>query len=350
MGRKPTKNLNLPKGMRARVKPSGRTFYYLDTGGKPRREIPLGSDYIEAVKQWAQLTANAAAPMITFKDVADRYTKEVIPLKAPRTQKDNIKELENLMQFFNNPPIELDSMEPQHVRQYLDWRGKTAKTRANREKALLSHIFNFAREKGITANPNPCRGVQGFEEPGRDVYVEDDVFSLVYQAANQSLKDALDLAYLTGQRPADVLNMSVTHIKDNKLSVSQGKTKTKLRFNLVDEEGQTNALGALINQIAERKREKKISDVALVCGQSGMRLTASGLDNAFDRARAKAIKLNPEKAAAIKAFQFRDMRAKAGTDKAETQGLMQAQRQLGHKSIKTTEIYVRLGNIVSPTK
>lgn len=33
-----------------------------------------------------------------------------------------------------------------HVRGYLDKRGLAAKARANREKALLSHMFNKARE------------------------------------------------------------------------------------------------------------------------------------------------------------------------------------------------------------
>ena len=32
------------------------------------------------------------------------------------------------------------------IREYLDIRGQTAKVRANREKALFSHIYNKARE------------------------------------------------------------------------------------------------------------------------------------------------------------------------------------------------------------
>ena len=51
MGRKATVNLNLPTGMRARKrKKKGEViiWYYYDTGGKPRKEIPLGNDYIIA--------------------------------------------------------------------------------------------------------------------------------------------------------------------------------------------------------------------------------------------------------------------------------------------------------------
>lgn len=59
-----------------------------------------------------------------------------------------------------------------------------------------------------------------------------------------------------------------------------------------------------------------------------------------------------EAAAAAKCFQFRDLRAKAGTDKADATDLREAQQQLGHKSVKTTEIYLRAraSEKVTPTK
>lgn len=350
MGRKPTVNLNLPKGMRARPKAGGKLYYYLDTGGKPRKEIALGSDYIAAIQKWAELTVNQSAPAITFKDVTDRYQREALILKAPRTRKDNIIELAKLLEFFNDPPIDLESIEPLHVRQYLDWRGKTGKIRANREKALLSHVWNFAREKGITSLPNPCRGVKGFTEKGRDVYIEDTIYAAVYECASAPLKDALDLAYLTGQRPADVRKMSVTDFRDGMLAVDQGKTGARLRLLTAGPDGDLNDLGLLLDRIAQRKRVKKVTDIALVCGANGMRITEAGLDNAFDRARVKAMAKNPVMAAQIKAFQFRDLRAKAGTDKSDSDGMREAQRQLGHASMKMTEHYVRKGKVVTPTR
>jgi integrase len=353
MGRKSTANLNLPKGMRARQQKSGRIFYYLDTGRKPRHEIPLGSDYAEAVRQWAELTVTGKAPAVTFSEVAARYKKEIIPTKAPRTQKDNLSELSKLLEFFNDPPI--DEIHPVDVRQYLDWRGATAKVRANREKALLSHIWNFARERGITALANPCKGVQGFKESGRDVFINDDVFEAVRIAASAAVRDAMDLAYLTGQRPADTLKMRETDIRDGKLTVKQGKTGKTVRMNLYDESGLLNGLGRLIENITSRKKGSAVRNLSLIISQGGFALSTSGLDNGFERARIKAADLADKNglldlASRIRGFQFRDLRAKAGTEKADTDGLMEAQRQLGHSSVKMTEHYVRLGQIVTPTK
>ena len=361
MGRKPTTNLNLPKGMRARQKNSGRVYYYLDTGSKPRHEIPLGSDYIEAVRQWAALTVTGDAPAITFRQVAERYTREIIPTKAPRTQKDNLVELANLYKFFDDPPCNLEEIEPVHVRRYLDWRGATAKVRANREKSLLSHIWNYARERGFTALANPCKGVKGYRESGRDVYIDDDVFAAVKAVASQAVQDAMDLAYLTGQRPADTLKMRETDIRDGMLTVKQGKSFRDgkagkiLRLRLKDDAGALNALGQLIEEFLKRKRGESVRNLALVISKGGYAFTASGLDNGFERARVKAAAAAEKSgqanlAAKIRGFQFRDLRAKAGTEKADSDGLMEAQRQLGHSSSKMTEHYVRLGQIVTPTK
>ncbi|WP_065470294.1 tyrosine-type recombinase/integrase [Xanthomonas bromi] len=50
-------------------------------------------------------------------------------------------------------------------------------------------------------------------------------------------------------------------------------------------------------------------------------------------------------------FQFRGLRAKAGTDKADSAGDIR-QAQLGHASVTTTEIYVRKrkGAKATPTR
>lgn len=348
MGRKSTVNLNLPARMRARAKAGGKIWYYYDTGGKPRREIPLGCEYTAAVRRWAELQGDqpgSTGKLITFKQVADRYIREVVPTKAARTQRDNITELAWLLKFFNDPPAPLESIKPAHIRHYLDWRS-TSKVRANREKALFSHIWNMARAWEITDKPNPCAGIKGYTETGRDIYIEDDVLNAVWQIADPALRDALDLAYLTGQRPADTLSMRATDIRDGNLVVHQGKTGEKLRIAIVGE------LAALLSRIEERKKGYRVHTLSLICTETGRALTAGALKSRFDKARITAAKANPALAESIKAFQFRDLRAKAGTDKADSDGMREAQMQLGHKTMAMTEHYVRSrrGEKVNPTK
>ncbi|MDP2762747.1 MAG: tyrosine-type recombinase/integrase, partial [Sideroxyarcus sp.] len=78
---------------------------------------------------------------------------------------------------------------------------------------------------------------------------------------------------------------------------------------------------------------------------NGQRFTYSMLRLHFDNAR--------EVAGVDKGkFQFRDLRAKAATDKTESSDIHQAQKQLGHTTVTMTEHYVRgrRGEKVSPTK
>ena len=112
MGRKPIKPDSVTR-LRKRTQRSGNVFYYYDLGGKPRKEIALGSDYGMAIIEYAKLeksrTSSALVQTIlTFAYVAEIYMKEVVPTKAPATQKDNARELKQLLSFFNDPPAPLE--------------------------------------------------------------------------------------------------------------------------------------------------------------------------------------------------------------------------------------------------
>jgi integrase len=342
MGRTPSRNKNLPAGMRARHRGKFGTYYYLDTGNLPRKEISLGKDYVLAVQKWAELTsARPMGDLVTFRYAAERYMSDILPSKAPATQKDNLRELNQLYKFFDDPPAPLETIDPVHVRQYLDFRS-SAKVRANREKALLSHIWNYAREHGLTNRENPCRGVKGYKESGRDVYVDDKIYELVLKHAELPLKDAIELAYLTGQRPADVLKCARSDIKDGELWVTQDKTGARLRIKV---EG---TLADLIKRISSRK----VMSLSLINALNGSPMTKSMLRGAFDRARDAAVIAHPELESQIREYQFRDLRAKAGTDKEESDGMAAAKDQLGHTSETMTAHYVRhrKGKLVTPTK
>ena len=356
MGRKPTVNLHLPRRMRARRR--GKiTYYFYDWGGKPRREESLGTDYVKAVGRWAEIEQDQTPreAVATFGAAVTAYLRDVFPLKAPRTQIDNEKELAFLRKVFvDSAPLE--DIEPQHVKQYMRWRHEVAvewfrkkgqpvpqnagHVRANREIALFSHIFNHAREIGLTSAPNPCAGVRKNSESGRDVYVEDDVFQRVYACADQPTRDAMDLAYLAGQRPQDTLSYDERDIRDGFIAIGQGKTGQKLRIEVVGE------LQEVIDRIRARKVGLKVVSTALVINEKGERMTLGALQKRFSAARARA-------GVPVGDFQFRDLRAKAGTDKTDSSGdIRQAQRQLGHKSLTMTEHYVRKrrGEKVGPTR
>jgi integrase len=244
-------------------------------------------------------------------------------------RRDNDKELANLLKVFAHMPV--DAIAPVHIRKYMDIRGQVAKVRANREKALFSHIFNKAREWGYTAGQNPCQGVKGFKEFGRTRYVTDAEFDLVRSHADFTVVDAMDLALLTGQLPADVLKLKRSDIRDGALWIVQNKTGARLGVEV------TGELSAVVERINGRTRNA--IGAYLIQDENGQPLTQCALRSRFDKARTLA-KVD---------FQFRDLRAKAAT---YTGDLAHSQKRLAHKHRDMTEHYVRArkGERVKPLR
>lgn len=227
---------------------------------------------------------------------------------------------------------------------------RSTKVRANREITLLSHVFNLAREWGFTAKENPCRGVRKNKEEPRDFYADKDVWDYVYSAAPEELEDAMDIAYLTGQRPGDVRKMMITDIRDNTLHVKQGKTTKFLRI-LLEVHGVRSELGKVVDRVMARSR--KVRSLYLVSTPAGQPLNKGTLRISFDAARAKAAAKasadgNVALSRRIREFQFRDIRPKAAR---EISNLEAASKLLGHTEQQITrKVYRRIGEAAKPTR
>lgn len=209
-------------------------------------------------------------------------------------------------------------------------------------------MFTIAREWGLTSNANPCFGVRRNKEKPRDYYAGQGVWDAVYADAVQELKDAMDLAYLTGQRPADVLKTATTDLNSGFLMVGQGKTEKRLRIRLEEE----SSLSEFIDGLLERRSSCGIKTSTLITNSSGLRMSKQMLRNCWDEAREKAAaKASTEGdsalASSIRQFQFRDIRPKAASEIE----LAHASRLLGHSTGEITKkVYRRVGEIVQPRK
>ncbi|SMC24279.1 Site-specific recombinase XerD [Andreprevotia lacus DSM 23236] len=323
MGRLKSKNRDLPARMFAREGVKGTTYYYLaDKPEGGRKWVNLGRDKVAAIKLYADLdnVQPEAKPENLFSEVVARYKREVYLSKKPATQRDNDREFAKLLAVFGALPI--DNIKPVHVRKYMDMRGKKAKIRANREKALLSHLFNMARSWGLTESPNPCDGIKGFKETGRDKYVFDDEFRAVYEAAEQPLRDAMDLYLLMGQRVSDALKLKRTDIRDGRIWTRQGKTGKLVGMLIAGE------LEVVIKRILARAPAGKVIPLHLLLDAKGEGMTYAKLRRMFDQAREKS----------GVTFQLRDLRAKSATDE---DSLLVANERLAHSNMTMTKHYRR---------
>jgi hypothetical protein len=87
-----------------------------------------------------------------MRQVFDQYVRDILPKKKPSMQRESRLCLSQLRLAFDSAPI--DAVRPEDIARYRD--ARSAPVRANREIALLSHVFNMAREWGFTQETIPA--------------------------------------------------------------------------------------------------------------------------------------------------------------------------------------------------
>ena len=138
---------------------------------------------------------------------------------------------------------------------------------------------------------------------------------------------------------SDVLAFSKNDFRKAELNICQAMTGNKLRMSV------TGELAAVVERVKARKQTYTICNTALVVNEHGSPVSLAMLQRRWVEAR---------KAAGFSAaLQFRELRAKAGTDKTDSSGdVRQAQQQLGHSSVVMTKhcVRARRGSKVTPTR
>lgn len=324
MARRPSVNTNLPPMMRARVR-GDVTYYYYDTGAKPRKELPLGTDYVMAVRKWSELhqAATNVKPTVAWAIAKYQASPQFLDVSTG-TQKDYSYAFDQLAKHFGDAP--LDEVRPSHITLYIDKRSAQSRHRALREKAVFSMLFAWCMAREYCTS-NPVALIKTKRLPGRkNVYIDDDKYQALYDRASVDLRDAIDLAYYTGQRPADVLAMRETDIKNGYLWVTQRKTDKPLKIKV------TGELAMLITRIQARKATLPHQADWLLVDEKGHPLTKPKLRLRFESARMAAGLTSAE-------YQFRDLRRKAAAELRDTSGIASAQNLLGHSHQAMTEHY-----------
>ncbi|WP_139557975.1 tyrosine-type recombinase/integrase [Methylotetracoccus oryzae] len=311
------------KGLPQRVYRSHGAYYFVD---EDQKWIRLGKTEAEMYAELAKLRLER--PAVTMADIFARYAGEVLPQKAVRTRKDNERELAILGKAFGH--MTPSKITPQQIYQYMD--ARAAPVRANREKALLSHVFRYAVRWGLVAD-NPCRLVSRNAEKPRTRYVEDHEYESVHALAPEPIRAAMQIAVLTGMRQADILALTLQQCRDDGIHVQQSKTGKRQIFEW------TEGLKAAYN--LARATPRRIESMYLIVTREGLKFSSSGFQTAWQRLMAKCL----TSGALAERFNFHDLRAKAGSEHTD------AMRLLGHQSPTTTRrVYERKPDKVKPIR
>ena len=341
MGRRRKTDHHLPKRVYRR---RGR-YYWFPSPKESQRigktAVLLGATYEEAMVRWAEVANGLVSPnRHSMNDLMDRYMMEVAPNKSPKSYKNNLSQIKPLRQFFGH--LDLQNITPVLIYQYLDSRAITP-VAANREKALLSHILAYGIRWGhITTNP--CRETKNLVEPRRSRYVTDEEYMTVWSIGSPTVRNMMDLSYLTGLRKADILRIKLRDISDDGVLVKIGKSRRsgvpakEMLFEWTDE---------LKTVVARSKKSKSvIRGMTLISTRKGQPYTTDGFSSIWQRTVAKAMR---EKKL-IESFRFHDIRRKSATDAENLYGREFARRLLGHDDPRTTAIYISGIQRIKPLK
>jgi hypothetical protein len=227
-------------------------------------------------------------------------------------------------------PATWDQVEMPQLVEYLEKR--SAKTQANREMAVLSIVWNYARKKGYTKLPWPAAGMEKSKwknkEQARTIAVTDVLFAAVYSEAGSLLRDAMDLASATGLRLTDCRTVQIP--PGDVLRVRASKTGKNAEFSISESP-------VLQRLLTERKRSTALH-LMLLTTSTGRPVSARMLRDRWDEAREKAAQAHPELADELRAMFLRDMRKRA----ADLAGsLQEASDLLQHSSTKVTSAHYR---------
>lgn len=324
MGRKRAPgNEWMPKGVFFR--PSG---YYWKPGGTTEKLAPADSTKAEVWVAYEKVI-EGRKNMLTFSQLWKKFLNSTDYADlAPRTQKDYLAHEKYLLAVFGE--AEAKSIKPEHVRRYMDARGKKSRVQANHEHSSMSRVYRWGYQRGFVPG-NPCVGVDKYPKPQRDRYITDEEYLAIYDCATDPVKAAMEIAYLCAARVSDVLKMDWNQIMDKGIFIQQGKTGVK------QIKAWTDRLHSAVNLC-----RKSGEDGAVIKTMYGERYSYKGFNEAWRKARNAAA----EKIDRPLDCTFHDLKAKGISD-YEGSG-RDKQKFSGHKTESQVLVYDRKVKI-SPT-
>lgn len=337
----------------------GQYFYRVPPGQEDhwdgKKKFPLGRTLPDAYEAFGRRCRHIAEAR-TIGELLDRYALQVIPLKAPKTRTSNFAALSGLRSVFGRLP--LDAIKPRHVYQYHDLRsqkvdGKGGPTIAKREIEVLSHVFTKAVEWGLIDRHPFKSEVRLTGEAPRTRFLEDwevtamlSIKSRRKAGSVRMVQAFIRLKLLTGLRRSDLLRLTASHIRDDGIHITPGKTKNssgKRQIFAWTIDGQdTGRRAALDECIASRPCLSPF----VFCNRDGVGYldeetgTSDGFDSVWQRFVDRVI----AETNVVERFTDSDLRAKAGT---EQESLEKARALLGHSETRTTRRhYMRKPEVV----
>jgi integrase len=334
------------------VFPKGRWYYLVTAEGKKRiwKKLTLIRDGIPALyRKLADMHASDIAPDRMPALIVD-WMDEVSKGRSAKQQANDrwtTTAISEAMAEFRarevTPPDCVTFLKPYRP-----------KPRTHNEmRRALRELMRYAEEKGCRdPGTNPVDSIRTLRTPARDRYPTDSELRRIKVAAHYgadgkrtrmgpTLAALIDLAYLTGQRIGDLLELRWTkraatnaageieapYIAEDGIYFKPSKTKKTTGAKvLITWTPRLKAVIARIEALGRRNMRWVITS------QEAQRYEYEAFKSAWSRA---------VKRSGVKGLHFHDLKAKAVTDTEESHGMQAARRKAGHSTEQQTASYTR---------
>lgn len=274
---------------------------------------PLGRDYAEALKQYADLISPKTGKLPA---IIDRWleNKEVAE-STRKNYKMVAKRLKKAFEAFNP-----EDVKPSHFYQLIAAKG-ISDPMAGLYRSVMIGAMQLAVEEGAI-DQNPIKEVKQYGSKKRGRYITDVEFKAIHDSASPTMRAIMTVLYLTGQRISDVKTIRYSQMTDEGIVFEQMKTKNRLCVAWSPELREAVA--------AAKSLHSSVKGLTLFHTRQGTVFSHSTIRTLWDRAVSKA---------GVVDAHIHDIRAKTATD-AKKQGL-DAKALLGHMSESSALRYQR---------
>ncbi len=210
-----------------KVKAKGRIYYYAWRGGPAIAGEPGSDEFISSLNEARE--SRLTPDKKRFRSVVVRYkaSKAYLDL-ADSTKRNWSPWLDKIAGHFGELRIaQFDR--PDEIRPIIrKWRGKYAETprTADYGMQVLSRVLAHAVDPLGEIGSNPCEGIKQLYSGDRSeiIWTDGDIAHLK-KTCSAEIAHAVDLAAHTGLRVGDLIKLSWSHIGDDAIVVTTGKSR-----------------------------------------------------------------------------------------------------------------------------
>jgi integrase len=210
----------------AKVKAKGQTYYYAWRKGPRLRGEPGSPEFMASYNE--AIESRRTPDTARFRSLVTLYKAGDYKTLADSTKRNWSPWLDRIGQHFGDLSIaQFDR--PEKIRPVIRrWRNQWADKPRTADYGLqvLSRVLSYAVDPLGKIAGNPCEGIKQIYSANRSeiIWTESDI-ALLKKTCSADIGYAVDLAAHTGLRLGDLLRLSWSHVGDDAITITTGKSK-----------------------------------------------------------------------------------------------------------------------------